>query len=317
MRNRPGPAVDRRIRAAELAAYQGAGLAPRQRVLRLDEGRHRVDVRAVEFGDPKRAEVPVLMLHEIAVPAVLFAPLVRYLGARHVVLLDWPGHGLSGQLVLGPDDSPRRHAAGVLGSLVDALGIEAVDVVAHSMGAQFALYGALDVPHRIRRLVTLGAPGTAFVGVEPSTVMKVLAVPGLGRLLLSVPIGDRGLSWSRTMSLGPGVVGTLPAPVYDAARLVGARRVDAASIAGFFRSFLHRGRVRPGVAIPPEELADVAQPVLMVWGDRDALLRPEAGTSSRAALPDGRTIRLDAGHAPWLEHERAVGKAMADFLTPG
>lgn len=147
--------------------------------------------------------------------------------------------------------------------------------------------------------------------------MKLLAVRGLGRVLLSLPMSDKAFHRSGEMSLGPGVVETLTQPVYDAARLVGGRRANAASIAGFFRSFLRRGRVRPGVAVPPAELAGITQPVLMVWGDRDVFLTPEAGAASARALPDGRLMRLDAGHAPWLEHEHEVGQAIAAFLAEG
>jgi pimeloyl-ACP methyl ester carboxylesterase len=310
-----GDAWDQRIREAELSAYRGAGVAPRERILDLDDGRNAVQVRVTEFGSSDGPELPVLLLHGIASPSSLFAPLVPYLGTRYVVVVDWPGHGLSGELVLGNDDSPRRHAVGVLRSLLDALEVEVVDVVAHSMGAQFALYGCLGLPARIRRVVTLGAPGAGFEGVAPVAVMKLLAVPRVGRVLLSLPMSDKAFRRSGAMSLGPGVVETLTRPVYDAARLVGGRRANAASIAGFFRSFLRRGRVRPGVPISPAELDGIGQPVLLVWGDRDVFLTPEAGAASAGGLRNGRLMTFDAGHAPWLEHEQEVGEAIAAFLA--
>ena len=182
------------------------------------------------------------------------------------------------------------------------------------MGAQFGVYGALAMPDRVRRLVILGAPGAGFVGVRPIPVMKVLAVPGLGRVLLSLPTTDKQFRGSIDMALGPGVADTFPRALYDAARLVGSRRDNAAGTASYFHAMLQRGRVRPGVAVPPEELTRLAQPVLLVWGDRDVFLTPEAAKESIGALPDARLLALDAGHGPWLEHPDEVGRAVSAHL---
>lgn len=97
--------------------------------------------------------------------------------------------------------------------------------------------------------------------------MRALSVPGLGRLLLSLPMTDRAFRQSIDMSLGPGVVETLPPEVYSAAKLVGGRRANAGGIASQFKALLEPGgRVRPGVAITVTELERLRLPVLFVWG---------------------------------------------------
>lgn len=307
--------TDTLVRDAERAAYRREGLRPRERTVRVSDGSVPLDVRVTELGEPGDLP-PVLVLHGIGSATVMAAPLLPALEVRHVLALDWPGHGLSGDVRVDRARGIRTFAVEVVDSLLAALGVDVVDVVAHSMGAQFALYAALDLPGRVRRLVVLGAPGAGFAGVRPIPVMRALAVPGLGRILLSLPMDDRAFRRSIDASLGPGVVDTLSPELYAAAKLAGSRRANAAGIASYFRALLDaRGRVRPGVAIPPAELARLDVPVLLVWGSRDVFLLPLAARESICAVPDARVVDVDAGHAPWLEHGEVVHEAVAQFLA--
>lgn len=302
------------IRAAEFAAYREVGAEPRDRLLALHDGDQAVDVRITEVGEPGSAP-PVVLQHGIASATVLFASLLPHLADRHVVLVDWPGHGLSGTVRITPGAGVRRHVKGVFGSLLDTLGFDQVDVVGHSLGAQFGIYSALDHPSRIRRLVTLGAPGAGLAGTRPIPVMRLLSVRGLGRVALSLPMSDKQFRQSGAMALGAGVMEAQTREVYDAAKLVAGRRANAAGTASFFHALLHRGQVRPGVVVGADELAVLGQPVLLCWGDKDVFLTPDAAQASIEAIPDHRLLRLTGGHGPWLEHPDEVGSAVADFLA--
>lgn len=307
--------IDTLIREAELAAFRLEGPEPRPRTIRISDGVSPLDVRVMEFGEP--GDLPsVLLLHGIGSATVMTAPLLPALAGRHVVAVDWPGHGLSGDARVNRHRGVRPFAGAVVRSLLDALELDVVDVVAHSMGGQFALYAALDLPERLRRLVLLGAPGAGFIGVRPIPVMRALSVPGLGRLLLSLPMTDTAFRQTITMSLGKGVAETLSPEVYAAAKLVGRRRANAPGIASYFRALLEPGgRVRPGVAISVADLKKLQLPVLLVWGSRDVFLAPDAARDSIVAIPGGRLLEVDAGHAPWLEHGDAVRSGVADFLA--
>jgi pimeloyl-ACP methyl ester carboxylesterase len=307
--------TDTGISDAELAAYRLEGPEPRARTVRVSDGVSQLDVRVMEFGEPG-ALPSVLLLHGIGSATVMAAPLLPALAGRHVLALDWPGHGLSGSVHVNRHRGVRPFAAAVVDSLLDTLGLDVVDVVAHSMGGQFALSAALERPQRFRRLVLLGAPGAAFVGVRPIPVMRLMSVPGLGRLLLLLPMTDQSFRQTITMSLGKGVVETLAPEVHAAAKLVGGRRANASSIASYFRALLKPGgRIRPGVAIPATELATLQLPVLLVWGSRDVFLTPEGGRGSIDAIPDARLLEVEAGHAPWLEHGEVVRSAVTEFLA--
>ena len=311
---RAGEPRDGAIRAAERAAYTYYGIEGTERRVRVDAGCGHVDVRVTEFGDDT-SQVPVVMLHGIGSATVLGASLVRHLRDRRVIAVDWPGHGLSGPCVLPPTLGIRTHATTTIASLLDALGIEQADIVGHSLGAQFTLYAAHDLAARVRRIVLLGAPGAAILGVKPVTVMKVLATPGLGRALLSTPMSQRSFHRNQDLTLGPGALDDSPPKLVEAAYLLAGRVGNAASIASFFRALIRRGTVRHGVGLPLEELGRIAQPALFVWGDQDVFLTPARAATSIVALRDTRLLRLPtAGHAPWLQADRKVGSTVAEHL---
>jgi pimeloyl-ACP methyl ester carboxylesterase len=229
--------------------------------------------------------------------------------------VDWPGHGLSAESAFPTGFSIRRHATATIESLLGLLDVPQVDVVGHSMGAQFGLYASLDLGDRVRRLVLLGAPGAGFLGVKPVLAMKLLAVPGLGKRLLSLPMSEKAFERNNELTLGPGAFKDLPPDLVLAARLLGSRTLNAKSIAAYFRALIKRSSVRTGVAVPLDELGRLRQPTLLAWGDEDVFLTPMAGARSVVAIRDAHLIRVPhAGHAPWLTATETVGRAIATHL---
>lgn len=306
-----------RIRAAEALVYRHYGVDPVEGSRRVDTGCGRTDVRFTEFS-PHAPGVPVVVFHGVGSATVLAAALLGQLGHRRVIAVDWPGHGLSGPCVLPAQLGLRTHAVTTLASLLDTLGIRQVDLVGHSLGAQFSLYVAHDLPARVRRVVLLGAPGAALEGVKPAAAMKLLAVPGLGRALLSLPMSQRTFTNTQDVFLGRGAFDDSPAELAATLLLIGNRRANAASIASFFRALIKRGSVRDGVALTHEELERIQKPLLFVWGDQDVFLAPRDAASAIVSVRDVRLLRLPtAGHAPWLRSLDLVGPAVVDHLGAG
>ncbi len=305
---------DHLVREAEARAYAHYDMSSVDRTVTVESSLGPVDVRVCVFGEPTD-ETPVVLLHGIASVTVIAASLLPYLRGRQVYAVDWPGHGLSGASVLPRGTRFRTQAVAVLRSLLDALGLDRVDLVGHSMGAQISLYSALDLGPRVRRLALLGAPGAGLPGVRPITAMKLAAIPGLGPALLAAPMSERVFIRGNEVALGKGVLDDVPADVLRAAHLLAGRRSNARSIASFFRTLLKRGKVRPGIALDATELARITQPVLMAWGDADVFLTPDAATEAISAIPDLHLVRIPAaGHAPWLEDPVTVGIAIATHL---
>ncbi|HEY3713290.1 MAG TPA: alpha/beta hydrolase [Jatrophihabitantaceae bacterium] len=308
--------LDATIRAAELAAYSHYGLSPVEKIVPIASPLGPVDVRLVIFGLRDSAQPPVLLLHGIASVNVIAAPIVAAFTDRQVIAVDWPGHGLSGPSVLPPGWAFRSYTISVLRTLLDELELDEVDIIGHSMGAQFGLYAGLDLPTRVRRLALLGAPGTGFAGVRPTPIMIALAVPGLGARLLRLPMSPAAFVRNNEKALGKAALRDMPAELVTAAHLMGSRPGFAPSIASYFRALIRRTTTRVAVNVSPAELATLRQPVLLAWGDQDVFMRPTQAAEHIAAIPQADLVELPgAGHAPWLQHPETVARAVTDHLA--
>jgi pimeloyl-ACP methyl ester carboxylesterase len=305
--------LDEQIIRAEDASYSFYGLTRKDDRLTVATGCGGTEVRVAIFGEPD-GRPPILLLHGIGSAQVLAASLIPSLRGRQVFALDWPGHGLSGPCHLPPTQDMRAHASTVVGSLLDSLGVETVDLVGHSMGAQFSLYAGLDHPERVRRLVLLGAPGAAFPGIRPLAAMKLLAVPHLGPFLLSRPMSERAFDKFNDLALSPGALAPYK-EVRAALRLLGLRTDNATSLASFFCAMVKGGKVRDGVALSERELGRLTQPTCLAWGDDDVFLTPLQAARSIVAIRDANPLRVPgAGHAPWLQSPGSVGSHVARHL---
>jgi 3-oxoadipate enol-lactonase len=184
-----------------------------------------------------------------------------------------------------------------LDQLVRALGLPRLHLVGHSLGGCVALEYALKMPDRIKTL-TLVAPAPA----EGKTVLKANGgYAGAGSIHSAYRMSER---WGTTRNVFKRSLGRMmreekigsdfEALVDDAVRM----SWDAA--AGHIES-LSRWDVR-------DALGELNLPVLVIGGQNDELIPPEALQKAVRKIPKGRLILWPGmGHTPQLEHpERFV-----------
>lgn len=136
----------------------------------LDLAEPRLRVRVLEVGEGR----PLLLLHGVTLLADHWAPLLAKLRGFRCIAVDLPGHGRS-----DPVDFRRlplrRWYVGMLGALLDRLGLLAAPVVGHSLGGILGLWLALDAPRRVQALVVMGAPAVALPGSHADLLLALLA----------------------------------------------------------------------------------------------------------------------------------------------
>jgi pimeloyl-ACP methyl ester carboxylesterase len=113
-------------------------------------------VRYIEAGAEREA-IPLLMVHGINGSSDYWYPsaIPRLADERHVVAVDLPGNGFSGQLGgYGLDVW-----ADFLPAFMDVLGMERADLLGHSMGGQVAIGAVVRHPERFRKLVLIDSSG--------------------------------------------------------------------------------------------------------------------------------------------------------------
>ncbi|MFB6171019.1 MAG: alpha/beta fold hydrolase [Haloarculaceae archaeon] len=256
---------------------------------------------------------PLLFLHGVGVGATSWLPLLADLAADYTCYAtDRPGRGLSDPLDHTAVDF-RSFDAALLDAVLDRLGIDSCPVVGNSFGGYQALLFALDRPARVDALALLGAP--AGLSGDYPLRMRLGGLPLLGPKLVALAEPD-DVDGARDLFGRVAVVHeeALSTPLLEAYLAELDRPDGAASLASAFRDTLRLRGARPGTVVR-EEVPDVAQPTLFVWGSEDQFFPPSVGRPVAAAMPDARFVELDGlGHAPWLEPDDRPAAETRAFL---
>ncbi len=245
-------------------------------------------------GDRLDSGPPLALVHGFTQTRRSWAPLAERLAAtRPVVLVDAPGHGGSADQRLNLWSAGRE--------LVRTVG--EADLLGYSMGARICLHAALGSPDQVRRLVLVGA--TAGIP-DPGARARRRA----DDLALADSIeqgGDRALpAFFERWLAGPLFEGL-------SADAAGVEERLANTAAGLAASLRLCGT---GTQDPLDErLGQLAMPVLLVAGERDAKFRAEAERLA-AGIPGAETVVVeDAGHACHLEQPDAFFHLVDAWLT--
>lgn len=227
------------------------------------------------------------------------APLAQ--AGYRVVLWDYRGHGASGV--------PERSADYTMDQVVSDLGRvidwaspdEPVVLGGLSFGGLASLHFTHRHPERVRALLLAGS-GPGFKNPEAAAEWKSRSERTADY------IESRGMEAFVTGKAAPTCIGrdpSLPA-ARAAAAAIGAQ--DPSGVARFGR---HVAGLAPSVI---DELAEIAQPALVVVGEEDAAYL-RAGEVMASKLPTARhAIIPGAGHILNIEAESAFNAIVLDFL---
>lgn len=236
----------------------------------LPADRHRYDAGAAGdvcyYAATESPGRPLVLLHSINAAASAFEmrPLFQhYRGRRPVYALDWPGYGFS-------DRADRRYAPEVFSHALARFLSERVgkpaDVVALSLGAEFAARAAIEHPEGIRSLVLISPSG--FGAARPEDAQSSerlhawLSFPLWSQALFDLIATRRSIEYF----LGQSFVGPVPADfsdyAYRSAHQPGARHAPL--------YFLSGGLFTPQAR--RDVYGRVVHPVLVLY-DRDPYVR--------------------------------------------
>lgn len=268
--------------------------------------------RAFVLAGPSDPRAPVLLLvHGIGDSSDTWLDLIPSLAADRIVIApDLLGHGRS--------DKPRADYsvaafANGLRDLIGVLGIERVTVVGHSLGGGVAMQFAYQYPTLCERLVLVSTGG---VGREVHPALRLVAAPN----------ADAGLHLLRTPFARPAArlagellrrLGTDIGQDADQLLRIFDAMPDATSRAAIVRTLRAvvdwRGQM---VTMLDRAYLARSMPVLLVWGDRDAVIPVRHARVAHAAMPGSRLeIISGAGHFPHHADSGRFAALLLDFLA--
>jgi non-heme chloroperoxidase len=249
-----------------------------------------VRLRYLEQGNPTGS--PVILLHGLTDWWFSFSRILPGLSpVQRTYALDLRGHGESDRPAHGY--APGDMAGDVI-AFMDVLGIERATLVGHSMGTFVAREAALAAPSRIAGLVLIGS----------ATTLRNEAMLEVQRMLESMPDpvpADVALEFQAS-TIHRRVPEDFLARVVEESRKVPAR-VWRAALAGLLESSRFTG------------LGESWIPVLLLWGERDALVsRAEQQAMVSALQVASLKVYRDTGHAPHWERPQDVVRDLERFL---
>jgi pimeloyl-ACP methyl ester carboxylesterase len=259
---------------------------------------HRVAVAVCGRG------VPLVVVHGFTAEGILYAQTLSRLVSMgfKVVAIDVAGHGGTQGLPTG--GANLRSYSGMLGEVLDALGIEQAVLAGHSMGGRLVTQLAADEPHRAMAVVLIDA----IVGDTWDKIVNASRVfpPLLGGIagvlvvdtLSTVPLfRDPTQAAKMARLVTPTLVGHVRRPW----RLLG----PAVSI---LRSRGSRWML--------EKLAQERVPVFVVHGDRDVVV-PLATGRDAARRSRGELVVVHKASHSWLLKDPEAAPAIAAELLRG
>jgi pimeloyl-ACP methyl ester carboxylesterase len=246
----------------------------------------------------------LVLLHGMAASWQWWLENIPALAQRHrVIAVDLPGFGHSEPLPAPAEMA--THARTVL-DLLTQLGIESATVSGHSMGGLVAIEMFGADPRRVRDLILVDSGGVPMSGRRLAVILVGLriCVGVLQRRFIRRALATK--PWVRRLALraafrDPGAMSPELAaetmPVFG-----GPGSVPAVAAAG-----------RAVNATVPES---ITCPVLLVWGEHDAIVSPRSAHQMHDKLPNCElAVFGDAGHSPMIEFPDQFNDLALKFIA--
>lgn len=247
---------------------------------------------------------PLLLLHGLGASSFSWRHNLGPLSQGFRVLApDLPPHGRTPPAAV-PDYRLETLAAGIL-AFLDRRGVDRAAVAGNSLGGSLALLLAHQCPEHVPALILL-APAVALTRM-PLT-LSPLRLPGLGLLAASLtgpwmlPLALRLMYYRRELATPEVAAGYAPSFATLEKRLALRRLVQALEI-------------RP-LGEVEALLADIRQPVAIIWGEEDRVLPVWQARWLKDRLPQAELHLLPrVGHAPQEEAPERVNEIIIAFLA--
>jgi pimeloyl-ACP methyl ester carboxylesterase len=215
----------------------------------------------------------------------------------NVLAVDLPGHGRS----KGAAKTSVEAMAAWLLALLDAAGVERAMLVGHSMGSLIALEASHLAPQRVGKLAMLG---TTYPMKVSESLLETAKNDELGAI-------DMVNIWSHSMRAQNPACPLAGVSATGAARRL-MQRMSAINPAQLFHTDFTACNT---YANGETAAAALACPALFIFGRKDMMTPARSTKLLTAAIPHGKIIQVDAGHALMTEQPGAVLDALFAFAT--
>jgi pimeloyl-ACP methyl ester carboxylesterase len=267
-----------------------------------------MDGLQVHYRDEGKPEdtLPIVLLHGTGASLHTFDEWAAELSQAHrVVRMDLPAFGLTGPF---PDrDYSIEHYVAFLESFLSAKGIDHCVLGGNSLGGLIAWRFALKKPAMVDKLILINAAGYPRQTKSEPIAFTIARIPVLNQIL--------------TFITPRFVVRSSIENVYaDKSKVTKElidRYYDLTLRAGNRQAFVDRMQIDSDDS-KIEQIKNIQQPTLILWGAEDALIPPESAYRFQEDLPNDTLVILpNVGHVPMEESPVESLVPVADFIQYG
>jgi len=260
------------------------------------------NIRYIEKGNG----APVLLIHGLGEFLEVWWFNIGPLSEHYrVYAMDLPGCGLSDK---PPVNYTLPFATKFIADFMQALGIERVHLVGHSLGGLIGLNMAISFPSRVDKLILVDCGG---LGKDVSFLYRVCTLPVIGEMIVKPTIRAFLGHGIRRAFYNPALVTEdMIEKDYEFMKMPETKR----AMLNLIRSNLDFRGLRPEVIVT-DKLHLVKSSTLFIHGEQDAIIPLAHVQNACHLIPDARLkVIAECGHCPHIEKASEFNEAVIAFL---
>jgi pimeloyl-ACP methyl ester carboxylesterase len=246
----------------------------------------------------------ILMIHGFLGSSYDFIDVMNQLKDRyHVIAVDMIGFGLS-EKPIDFNYAKQNQAQGLV-NFLDALEIDEVTIMAHSMGGEVSIHLAHDFPNYVKQMILIGSGG--YVEESQNGAMPT-NIP-----MFVYDYVVRNYYIQRTFfftAYAQDEIDTGRITYHDFDEMYFVNKTIPGNILQAFTRDNDSGSTN-------DKLAHIQQPTLLIWGEFDSFIPLATGIKLQLAMADVAQLVVmeDAGHLPFDTYFEEFMIHVEEFLT--
>lgn len=270
-----------------------------------------IRLRVLEFGSGQ----PLVIVPGGEGAGFQWAALIAQLKGHRIILINRPGAALS-DYVDHRQVPLRQLAVDTISSVMDAFDLQNAPIMCHSMGGLWSMWFTLAQPDRVSRMVQLGCPAS-ILDTNPPFFMRLMTIPGvspiMSRLLAPKDI-DSALNSLRAMGSTETAIQAHPRELKEAVYYFAQLPTFRPARETLLQSVVTLAGAKDQLRLDENELKQIMQPVLFIWGDNDPFGGLDVARQVVTIMPNAQLREVSSGHQPYLDVPEACGKFIGAFL---
>jgi pimeloyl-ACP methyl ester carboxylesterase len=274
-------------------------------------------------GSEDREDNIVLCLHGWLDNAASFSPLMpyfqQYLPCKHIVAIDWPGHGHS---IHKSIDAHYHFIDWVYDLLLlfELNNWQKVDIVGHSMGGMIASAFAAAFPEKVKSLTLIDSIG--FVSTDEDKTTKQLRDGMLSRFKTSML--NKKKKGGKKQNYHPSIDSAIKARVnvsdlhYEQAKLLVERGIQK-DVEGYrWRSDVRLRNISPyrlSLKQAQQFIRDIKCPVQLIYGTNGLDMVSSGMKVFGSLFQSFSSVELTGGHHVHMEQPQKTVELVQHFIT--